>query len=138
MNYDEAREISGGGWHWTSMNDGVVRTAQPCIGPKGDIPADYLIGVTKEPIEWERCSPHATKEEAERHFYDWCLSRLVETECESAERCEQGCGEWTNKTLENRGLSGLFKSVFLCDEHRSKEVVATLHPFRPGIQIIHS
>ena len=31
MNYDEAREIPGKGWHWTTMNNGVVRTAQPCI-----------------------------------------------------------------------------------------------------------
>lgn len=133
MNYDEARPLKDGGWHWTTMNDGMVRTAAPCI----------QIELTKEPIpriagEPTFCPPHETREAAERHFYDHCLGSLSEATSSHAERCATGCGEWTDKALENRGLSGYFRATWLCDEHRTKEKVAELHPFKPGIQLVHS
>ena len=37
MNYDEAREFVRGGWRWSTMNDGVIRTAPPCIRFAGAI-----------------------------------------------------------------------------------------------------
>ena len=69
MNYDEARQTKDGIWHWTTMNDGLVRTCPPCI-QMTDVPIEDLghipVGVLG------RCE-HATKEEAERHFYDYCF-----------------------------------------------------------------
>lgn len=125
MNYDEARELKDGGWHWTTMNDGVVRTAPPCVR----IPIDEST-IT-------HCDPHPTREDAERHFYDYSLSQLKESTFLSAKHCEY-CDTWTNKALGNRGLGLYFREVFLCDTHRTTERVAALHPFKPGIALIHS
>lgn len=78
MNYDQARQLKDGGWHWTTMNDGVVRTAEPCIKHIGDEsdPAWFLMPYN--PDDWERCEPHATREDAEKHFYEWCIESLAE------------------------------------------------------------
>lgn len=138
MNYDEARQLSeGGGWHWTSMNDGVVRTAQPCL----TILRPFDPTKWHEPLQPEdvrRCEPHATREEAERHYYEWSLAEVTEVETSNAVKCERGCGTWTNKYLGHPGLSGYFPATFLCDFHRSREVLAKVHPFKPGIQVMHS
>ena len=138
MNYDEARQLSeGGGWHWTTKNDGVVRTAQPCVTILR--PFDPLNPFAPlRPGDVKRCEPHATREEAERHYYDWSLGNLAEAEFQSAEKCEAGCGTWTNRALGNSGLIGYFRSVFLCDFHRRPDVVAELRPFEPGISVVHS
>lgn len=135
MNYAEAREVKGGGWHWTSMNDGNVRTAAPCITIRER--EGWQLGDPIPEEDIKRCEPHATKEEAERHFYDWSLETLHESEWTSAQKCETGCGAWSNKSLGNH-FHGYFGDVFLCDFHRNADRVAELKPFRPDIQLIHS
>lgn len=131
MNYDEARPLKDGGWHWTTMNDGRIRTAPPCI---------RLTNGDWEHPEFERCEPHATQEEAEHHLYVYSLSEVRERTWTSAHRCEaEGCEEWADKTLENDHFGQLFSAgTFLCDAHRTPEMLAELHPFQPGIRLIHS
>jgi hypothetical protein len=137
MNYAQARQLKEGGWHWTSMNDGHVRTAWPCkryIGPE-DKPYD----ASCDPSEWERCEPHATQEEAERHFYDACLAEVKEEDYGEWHSCSvKGCDNPTKKGLGNRGDGLLFRGEPLCDEHRTKEMIAELRPFKGGISIAHS
>lgn len=118
MNYDEAREKKGGGWHWTTMNDDRIRAAGACMNHE----------------------PHASKEDAERCFYEYCMSSLVETDHgDSAQRCEvEGCDAWAPKTLGTRGLWKLQIQCWLCDEHRNVDTVRRLYPFTGGYSIIHS
>ena len=140
MNYDEAREVPGKGWHWTTMNNGIVRTAEPCIRHVGDEsdPMWYLKPSTE--AAWERCEPHATQEEAERHFYDWCLSTVAEIRLSGQmRRCRMdGCRTWTGTELGNRQMERLFNGDPLCAAHRNRETLALLHPFRPRLRVIHS
>lgn len=138
MNYDEARQLKEGGWHWTTMNDGVVRIAQPCLKFNKEITAENFMEPL-EPGDIEYCTPHLTKEGAEEHFYNYCLQQLQEMQFTSAQRCEvAGCGVWTDKALESPGLAGYFGAVFLCDVHRTVDEVARLHPFQSGIRVVHS
>lgn len=139
MNYDEAREIPGKGWHWTTMNNGVVRTAQPCI----QIPEMSVEDLMRKPLmgtNITRCEPHATREEAERHYYDWCLSTVTEIKLSNQQlRCRaEGCEAWTGTELGNRQLECMFNGDPLCDEHRTRETLALIHPFAPGLRSIHS
>ena len=151
MNYDEAREIPGKGWRWTTMNNGIVRTAEPCIRHVGDEsdPMWYLKPSTE--ADWERCEPHATREEAEQHFYDWCLSTVTEIRLSGQMlRCvarlyrwdgqlaEDCCGSWTDTELGNRQLERMFNGDPLCDAHRDQETLALIRPFSPGLKVIHS
>jgi len=139
MNYDEARELKEGGWHWTSMNDGRVRTAWPCRRLR--YPDSKIAAATGlrnlGPNDFETCEPHATREEAERHFYDACL----------ADTRDHGAGDWsgcrvcdapTKTALGNLGLGRMFSPEPLCDEHRTREHLAELSPFHGGIALIHS
>lgn len=139
MNYDEARPLKDGGWHWTTMNDGVVRTAQPCIQIlKPFEPGSLDFSLKASDIT--RCEPHATREEAERHYYDWCLSSVAEIHlADQQRRCRaEGCGVFTDVMLGNRQMERMFNGDPLCPEHRTREVLAKIHPFTPGMQSIHS
>lgn len=117
MNYDQARQLAdGSGWHWTSMNDGRVRTAGPCRDE----------------------APHATREEAERHFYEHSLEQAKERKCSWTACAVEGCPQPTQQTLGNTGFWLFFSETPLCDEHRSKDQLRELHPFTPGMELIHS
>ena len=142
MNYDSARQVALtadalGGWHWTTMNDGRVRPAAPCrryIGP----PLDHRLPFKPaEASDFETCEPHATKEEAERHFYDYSLEQVEEESYSSWQDCVV-CGAATKTGLGTRSMALLFSGDALCDAHLSKEKLAELHPFQPGYQLIHS
>jgi hypothetical protein len=140
MNYDQARELQEGGWHWTTMNDGVVRTAWPClryVGPNISN-ADFMESPAK-PEDFERCEPHASKEEAERHYYDASLAEVRERAFADWSGCRV-CDAPTKKTLENSGMAKAFSlnMDFLCDEHRTREQLAALHPFKADLSLIHS
>lgn len=139
MNYDEARELKGGGWHWTTMNDGVVRTAQPCITILKPFEPGSL-DFSLRPSDITRCPPHATKEDAERHYYDWCLSTVSEIKlADQQRRCRaSGCSEWTDTMLGNRQLGRMFNGDPLCDAHRTPEALRALHPYAPGMMSIYS
>ena len=140
MNYAEAREIPGKGWHWTTMNNGSVRTAQPCIRHIGDESDPMWYLKPWNAADWQRCLPHKTKEDAERHFYEWSLANVKEGSWDAYRKCHApGCEVLTNKTLSNRGFDGYFQFMDeLCDEHRTREVLAVLHPFMPEIALMHS
>lgn len=136
MNYDEARQIESGGWHWTTMNDRKVRTAWPClryVGPEK--PLERMMNAT--PDDFERCAPHATREEAERHWYDACLEAVEESNFGDWSGCRV-CDAPTKKGLGNPQMSRAFHVDPLCDEHRTKETLSSLHPFKSGWQVIHS
>lgn len=130
MNYYAARERADGGWAFTYANDGKVYTYSSCLTwPEGEPTS----AEDKKPLgESHR---HASAEEAERCFYDYELGRLREITTTSAHRCRgphEPDAPWTDKALES---SLLLDIVFLCDEHRTRETYAEIHPFRPGIRI---
>lgn len=137
MNYDQARQLKDGGWHWTTKNDGIVRTAEPCLKHIGDEsdPAWYLKPYNAS--DWTRCEPHSTREEAERHFYEWCIESLKEDDLWDWTGC-QVCDAPTKKALGNRGMHMLITSVPLCDEHRNVDKVRELYPQPGGIALTHS
>ena len=138
MNYAKARPLKDGGWHWTTMRDGLVSLAPPCRRFIGNpLPDIQPFPMPYNPDEWETCEPHATKEEAERHFHDWSI----------AEAREQGFGNWMGCAVcdapTKRGWgSAHFSAPYgvdpLCDAHYSAQTYADLHPFEPGIALLHS
>lgn len=118
MNYHEARQRSdGSGWAWTTMNDGAIWTSGGC----------HTAG---EP------HAHATREEAERCFYDYEAGQLVEREyADTQHRCQfPDCTNWTSKFLE----AGLLGAKELCDEHRNADGWRAANPFAPGLSITAS
>ena len=140
MNYDKAREVPGKGWHWTTMNDGIVRTAEPCSRHVGDESDPMWYMKPSNESDWQRCEPHATRDEAERHFYDWCLETVAETRMGDQQlRCRMpDCAEWTDTVLGNLQDERLFNGDPLCEAHRTREVLAQIRPFEPGMELIHS
>lgn len=150
MNYDKAREIPDKGWHWTTMNDRVIRTAWPCVRLKEGVTLSHEFGLPPyDPDQWERCEPHATAEEATRHWYAASLAELHEETYGDW----MGCQAWlgmrpdgsaivcdlpTKGGLGNRGMAGAFSGNALCEQHRTPEVVAALNPFHAGLEVIHS
>lgn len=144
VNYYEARQRSdGSGWAWTGMNDGEVRT-EPCCWtwPEGEPrTVDEATGPNPKPLGEPHS--HATREEAERCFYDYELRHLREGRIRDDEqrRCEfvgadgVRCGRWTSAFLEAKHLMHL---TFLCRAHRTPESVAAVHPFHPNIRISSS
>lgn len=159
MNYDEARPLAdGSGWHWTSQNDGLSRMAWPCRRAADGVEFRFgglsgaRIGAGLPPMltamrngsvvpddeAWVTCEPHTTREEAERHYYDASLDAASEWDC-SWTACEvPECPNPTQKMLGNMRLGRHFNATPLCDEHRTHEQLASLHPFAPGMQVIHS
>lgn len=153
MNYDQARQLADGGWHWTSMNDGYVRTAWPCKRPADGVTfrlgTDMSLGKTPisawkagaivpDDAAWITCEPHATREDAERHYYDASLEGATTEYAISWMACAvPECPEPTTKMLGNVGQE-LFNGDPLCDAHRTREQLAALHPFAPGLALIHS
>lgn len=119
MNYYAARQrIGENRWDWTVEHDKVITRSGPCV-LHGD--------------------GHATKEEAERHFYDWDLQTMavyVENDPKIMHQCDApGCKTPTDKGLATRHR---WKVQWFCDLHRIKEIFVTLNPFKPGIMITQS
>lgn len=115
MNYYAARQRKDGRWDWTVMNDGVIRRCGPC--------SHHMDG-------------HATKEEAERHFYDNELNNLrdVWSNSNAQMKCEvKSCGAWTQEGLVSTHL--FLTPIWLCDVHRDAEEIELIHPFSPGTEI---
>ncbi len=117
MNYAQARQRKDDGlWDWTVMRDKQIRQASPCS---------------------DECH-HVTQEEADRHFYEWCLSQVQEYEdTETQHKCAV-CGAWTNRYFENRPMGHLNFMSYLCDAHRNLDELRKLHPFESGIALIYS
>lgn len=143
MNYDEARELASGGWHWTTKRGDQIRTAEPCIRYIGARPVDELLLDPQSrynPTDWERCEPHATKKEAEQHYWRW----LLEEQCkpityEDWQSCRvEGCGEPAKQGWGTLGWQAIALNTPLCPTHNTKEQFDSMHPFKPGVAVIHS
>jgi hypothetical protein len=136
MNYYEARQRSDqSGWAWTSMNDGVIHTAGGCVTwPDGRPTMEQALSGTGPRPGVPHA--HATREEAERCFYDHEAAHLRESHSEDAQRrCQfPECGEWTQFSLAAR----LLGDADLCSAHRNAEGWKAVNPFRPGLSIASS
>lgn len=114
VNYDQPRQLKSGGWHYTSMNDGRIWPIGAC-GSHG---------------------PHETEDDARRCYRDYELSQveLDRTTLGSWNPCEKdGCETLTNRAA-TQGAWHLWR---LCDEHRTREVVAELYGEMAG-DSVHS
>jgi hypothetical protein len=123
MNYDQARQRINPDeekislWDWTTANNGIIYPARPCEK-----------GICR----------HVTREEAERHFYEYCLGEVQEHVSNDEQRQCAICGTWTNKVLGNEQFWLLSLRAWLCDEHRNKQELGKLFPFEVGVELIHS
>lgn len=119
MNFYTARKtLVGDIWRWTCANGEQIWTSTPCT---------------------EECQ-HATREEAERHYYEYRMSKLRTFEFEHWEECEHpeckvedGHRTLTNKMLGEVG--SILRGKMLCDQHRTEAVYRQLTPFVPGSEI---
>ncbi len=148
MNYDQARQLgeesdAPGKWNWSTMNDGVIRTAPPCwfpdfVWPKDD-PEGIITGKIR-PSGRPRCD-HDTREEAERHHWrheiDNTEIRQIDLDAaRERRRCDYpGCPEWETYRSHVRGW-GYGDSM--CDAHANRASLGEMHPFHPGTRVIHS
>lgn len=154
MNYAEARQRKDDlRWDWTNMNDKRVWPVGYCAGWR-DWTEDMAkrIGMSLEDIKRRQDTEdgptkgkfhgdgHATKEEAERCFYEYSLDRVQQASLKGTQKVCQfpGCGDWTSHALESPGMDGLFPPTMLCHAHRNREGLMQVHPFQGGIQLIHS
>ena len=139
MNYEQARQIgptgpAPGKWNWTNANDGMSPnpfTVAPCRQP--------------EPGK-ERCD-HDTREEAERHHYDYERGqvRIVHIDLSTVRerrRCDvPGCSNWERY---HAIWPGGYIVDSLCSRHSGADPTNGLagpdlvHPFEPGLSVIHS
>lgn len=138
MNYDGARELKDGGFKWSRENGGEVFTIAPCRWHTGDEsdPLWYLRPYRAE--DWAECEPHATREEAERHFYDYSLGQVKEQAVSWTSCSVSGCPAPASRALGTQGLSLYFSLTPLCDQHLSADTLVALYPFEPGLQLVHS
>jgi hypothetical protein len=158
MNYDQARQLgqesdAAGKWNWTSMNDGVVRTAPPCAYPDYEWPERFDPLNPPMPTGRLRCD-HDTQEEAERHHWrsEMGHARLTEIDLDTADeqhRCQAKpgpriphqtkppdapCREWASYVITLPGIAGV--QFYVCAAHTTQ--LPNLYPFTPGLQVIHS
>jgi hypothetical protein len=116
VNYYSARQRAHDKkWDWTCLNNKQIWKTGPC--------AEHEDG-------------HATKVEAERHFYDHELKKLKEVTSGNREmhKCDApGCGTFTHMGLV--GQHWFTDTTWLCALHKVKDVVSMMHPFKEGIEI---
>ncbi len=131
------------------MNSGHVHTAWPCLRLAEGVALRLRMedGYNEarrgdEVVPWEEawvtCDPHGTREEAERHYYDASLAEASEYMVSWRACAIPECPNPTQRSLGNRGFDRHFQVVPLCDEHRTREQLAALYPFTPGMAFIHS
>lgn len=122
------------------MNDDVIRTAPPCFYPDHDWDegAVYEAHRMPEMVGRPRCD-HDSRLEAERHYYDDQIARIRVEELDldlltTRNRCDfDGCARWEDyRAVWPDG----YRIDSFCGEHAYKSV--ELHPFTPGMQVIHS
>lgn len=110
-----ARQIGSGRWAWTVDEGGQISTAGPCV-LHGD--------------------GHLTKEQAERHFYDFDIQTLTEVAEKHPNKSHDchipWCGVFTSRGLATRHST---EPMWLCSEHRFRHIYTMLRPFEPGIEV---
>jgi hypothetical protein len=122
MNYEQARRrMKDGKWHWTNLNDGKVYPSGGCA---------------------QDCPGHDSREEAERHQYEYELNNLAEIALQPIEGAVDGrhqcvvCGAGTLQALQITGHC--LRLVPLCAAHCNRAGYALAHPFQPGRSFAHS
>lgn len=104
MNYYDARELKDGGWRYSCMNDDRIWTVGSC--------AEH--------------EPHATQDEAYECYTRYLLDNrltLDGTISNTQHRCAHAdCDEWTDRYAQIDNS----QTWSLCDQHRTKDVVAEL------------
>lgn len=117
MNYYAARQhLETKTWCFTYINNGEIYTASCCL--------DHDI------------TGHATKEEAEKCFYDYEINNLYTSKMMSYEKCQvKKCGKLTNLSLSPKRS---YSMTFLCKKHCNKKGYMQANPFAKGITIISS
>lgn len=116
MNYYQARQRqSDRRWDWTVRNDDRYYRIAPCV--------DHDDG-------------HETREEAERHWWDWATAELRESTLIDQQRPCAVCRAWTDLLAESR--DGHLGPVSLCETHRNTEGLRQAAPFHPGTSITSS
>lgn len=153
VNYDCARQRKDGRWEWTTGNVRTgIRAVGYCAGwiewtqemaDRIGFALDYLRqrqNETDGPFrEKFHRNGHATKEEAERCFYDFCLDHAGEQDWVPRGKCEfPGCGETAVKAFGMPREDSVIPFAFLCDAHRNRAGLEAAHPFEAGIQITHT
>lgn len=160
MNYAEARERQADHrWDWTNKRDNQVWAVGYCGGWHDWTDEQAArVGMPRDTLQADKetrdgpfrakfhTDGHATKEEAERCFYEHSLDRVHEIENSSIQhRCSvplplpgSFCDAWTTKGLESPGYGGCFQVTWLCDAHRNREGLVVAHPFQKGLSMIHS
>lgn len=118
MRYYAARLRTDGRWDWTVERDKVITVDGPCV---------------------THTDGHPTKEEAERHFYEWDIKTLGLI-TESDDKLFHGCEAPECKTHTTIGFVTRYrwKPQWFCDLHRVKEIYIMLNPFKPGVMITQS
>lgn len=116
MNYYQARQRQGDQrWDWTVRNDDRFYRVDACA---------------------EHDDGHATREEAERHQWEWATSELTESTLIGVQHPCAVCQAWTDRAASTRDGHG--SHISLCDEHRNVEGLRQAYPFRPGVAITSS
>lgn len=116
MNYAAARQRqSNGRWDWTVRNDDRIWRVAPCD--------DHEDG-------------HATREEAERHHWEYEMARPIRVfqDPDEQRKCEV-CSAWTHDRVKQEGD---WHQIVLCSEHQTREAIEQLRPFSPGQTVIYS
>lgn len=151
MNYEQARQRQDDGrWDWTSMRDGKIWPGGYCVGwpTNEDIqmmsvyPGQYPTEEMLRTREKYHTDGHATKEEAERCYYDFEVDRLHQVDVirpgvvDGRVPCDVvSCLRYTDKGLQAPGGA---PAVPLCGFHRTTAGYKATRPFRPGIWRAHS
>lgn len=116
MNYAEARQRQTDGlWDWTVRNDGSIWPAASCASKCG----------------------HATREEAERHYWEWKhdpATYYIGAYVDSQHNCLV-CGNWTQSFVR---LRDGYTTFVLCPSHQDRASVDQVHPFTPNTAHIYS
>ncbi len=115
MKHYAARRLESGRWAWTVQEGDAISQSGPCV----------LHG-----------NGHTTKEEAERHFYDWdcqTLSQVKEERHGKSHDCEI---PWC-RVFTGRGMATKFHPdpLWLCSEHRFRHIYTMLRPFKAGVEV---
>ncbi len=100
-------------WFWTNRTgEDSPRLALPCT---------------------DKCI-HMSQADADRHYYDYSLGMVVHDLRPSYQPCRV-CGKPSDTVLYTRYHDLYPFDAYLCDEHRNREHLAHLFPFRTPLEM---
>lgn len=139
MNYQSARQMTNGKWHYTNTNGNHVRpmgycspitTCPKCNGhsmfadPSSSLSCDNC--KNKGVIDVEvPCPGHDTEEEACEHYrqYELDRARYNVVDANAKEKCVV-CGEWT----QTMATVDCYRTYRLCESHCNRDALEKLYP----------